>query len=54
MPSSFSKEGIKHFKLEKGARFGEELMITFDEEDIKIKKAIFEKEEAAKLLPASN
>ena len=48
MPSTFSKEGMKNFKLEQGARFGEELMITFDEEDIKIKKAIFEKEEASK------
>lgn len=46
MPADFSKE--KKLKLEKGAKLGEELMITFDEEDLRIKRAEYEAEEKMK------
>ena len=45
-PLSASKE--KKLKLEKGAKLGEELMITFDEEDLRIKRAEYEAEEKMK------
>ena len=45
MPSDFSKEGGK-LKLRGEARFGDELMIMFDEDDIKAKRAQLKREEA--------
>ena len=45
MPSDFSKEGDK-LKLRGEARLGDELMIVFDEDDIKAKRAQLKREEA--------
>jgi len=45
MPSDFSKEGDK-LKLRGEARLGDELMIMFDEDDIKAKRAQLKREEA--------
>lgn len=45
MPGDFSKDSTKKLKLENDAKLGDELMIIFDEEDIKIKRAEFDKEE---------
>ena len=45
MPSDFSKEGGK-LKLRGEARLGDELMIVFDEDDIKAKRAQLKREEA--------
>lgn len=45
MPSDFSKEGGDKLKLTSDACLGEELMIVFDEEELKVKKAELLKEE---------
>jgi hypothetical protein len=51
MPSSFSNES--RLELTNGARLGEELLIRFDEEDIRAKRAELEKgEEEARRLEA--
>jgi len=39
MPSDFSKEGGDKLKLTSDACLGEELMIVFDEEELRVKKA---------------
>ena len=44
LPADFSSRE-KKLKLQNGAKLGEELMIMFDEEDIKTKRLALEKEE---------
>ena len=42
MPADFSNES-KRLRLEKGARLGEEMMIRFDEEELKREREEYEK-----------
>ncbi len=49
MPVDFSKQkGQKRLKLTKNAKLGEELMITFNESELREKRIQFEKEESEK------
>lgn len=53
-PADFSKENASKLKLEREAKLGDELMIMFDEEDIKVKRAEYQKEEEARQSTLSN